>query len=220
LNDEKPYLIGVAGPSGAGKTELSLRLARLLDAPIISLDSYYRDMAELPFEQRARSNFDVPDALDCELLGQHLSMLASGREIAKPVYDFTRHTRAPEVESIQPGAFAIVEGLFALYWEDVRSLYGTRVYVDTDDQTCFERRLDRDTHERGRTPESVHAQYENTVRPMAERYILPTRRYADLIVSGTQRLERSAAAVLAHIEGRLPRPRVQLSEALAALAVG
>lgn len=197
-----PYLIGIAGPSGAGKTELARRLAALLAAPIVSLDSYYRELAHLPFEERARCNFDVPEALDHALLAEQLARLAAGEEVAKPVYDFTQHTRAPEVEYVQPAEFVLVEGLFTLHFEEVRRLLATKVYVDAPDEVCFKRRLARDVRERGRTPESVLQQYRETVRPMAELYILPTRQFADVVVSGTAALEAATAAVARHIRRR------------------
>lgn len=143
-------------------------------------------------------NFDEPDALDRGLLFEHLSQLARGTDIRVPVYDFARHTRAAETTLLRAEAFIIVEGLFALYWEEVRALFGTSVFVTAEDGLCFERRLERDTRERGRSAESVLEQYRHTVRPMAERYVLPTRAFADVVVAGTGSLDVSAAAVLAH----------------------
>ncbi|MFB3830151.1 MAG: uridine kinase [Bryobacteraceae bacterium] len=201
----RPYLIGVAGPSGSGKTELARKLASALSAPVVALDSYYRELSHLTVEERARVNFDVPAALDHDLLCGQLALLAAGGEIAVPVYDFSRHTRAPEVQCVRAGRFAIVEGLFALYWEQVRALLGTGVYVHTADELCFARRLERDVRERGRTPESVVAQYEQTVRPMAERYVFPERDVADVVVSGVEPLERTAAQVLEHVYAQIAR---------------
>ncbi|HWQ55140.1 MAG TPA: uridine kinase [Bryobacteraceae bacterium] len=194
----RPYLIGIAGPSGAGKTTLAERIARDLGAPILSLDCYYRELA-LPLEERACMNFDEPDALDRGLLFAQLSQLAGGTDILVPVYDFSRHTRAPETTLLRAGEFIIVEGLFALYWEEIRALFGTKVFVAAEDGLCFERRLERDTRERGRSQESVFEQYRQTVRPMAERYVLPTRAFADVVVAGTGSLDLSAAAVLDHV---------------------
>jgi uridine kinase len=183
----KTFLARITGPSGAGKTELACRISRLLNAPIFPLDSYYRDSAHMPLEDRARQNFDDPAALDHELLFEHLNSLLRGTAVGTPVYDFAHHVRAREVEVVEPCKIIILEGLFALHWANVRSLLGLKVYVTTDDAICFERRLARDVHERGRSAESVRRQYETTVRPMAEQYIYPTRAFADLVVSGTDR---------------------------------
>lgn len=200
---KKLYMIGIAGPSCSGKTELARRLAGLLSASapaVISMDSYYRNLSALDPEERARCNFDVPEALDLGLLAQHLRILARGEGVDKPVYQFLTHTHAPQGERVEPGEFIIVEGLFALYWEEVRELLGTRVFIDVDDDVCLSRRLARDTRERGRSAESILAQYTETVRPMSERYILPTRRFADVVVSGEDAPEKAAAAVVAHVE--------------------
>jgi uridine kinase len=197
-----PYLIGIAGPSGSGKTELARFLARELNAPVLAVDSYYADLAHLPLAERAKANFDVPDSIDHDLFAEHLAAVAAGRPIAIPVYDFAQYSRTSETEPLVPGEFAIVEGLFALYWAGVRALLGTKVYVDAEDGICYARRLARDVAERGRSPESVSAQYRATVRPMAERYILPTREYADIVVSGMEPLASSAGAILGRARGR------------------
>jgi uridine kinase len=181
------HLIGIAGPSGSGKTELAQALARLLTAPVVALDSYYRSLAQLSFEERERTNFDVPDAL------------AAGRAVEVPVYDFTRHLRSGRTTRVESGEFVILEGLWALYWEDLRRLLGTKVYVETADDICFKRRLERDLRERGRSRESVLAQYTSTVHPMAVRHIVPTRRFADVVVSGVEPIEQSVEKVRAHL---------------------
>ncbi|MFB3813175.1 MAG: uridine kinase [Terriglobales bacterium] len=198
--DSKPYLVGIAGPSCAGKTELSRHLARLLSATILPLDCYYFDLSHLPPEERARNNFDIPTALDHDLFLQHLEALNRGEEIARPVYDFARHCRSGQVEIVEPGRYIIVEGLFVLYWEDVRNTFGTRVFVDLDDKSCLDRRIVRDVEERGRTPESVIWQFTETVRPMAERYIRPTKQFADVVVRGDCPIEASVAAVMGHVD--------------------
>lgn len=191
-----PHLIGVAGPSCAGKSELARALSFRLSAPIISLDSYYIDLAHLPLVQRQRTNFDIPESLDKDLLVRQLRQLLAGETILVPVYDFTRHVRSGAIHPVRPHEFVIIEGLFALYWEEVRALLTTRVFVHADHDTCFKRRLERDVRERGRTPESVREQYETTVRPMADAYILPTCHSAEILLSGTDPVEESVAAVM------------------------
>lgn len=192
----RPVLIGIAGPSCAGKTELARRLAAELNAPVLPLDSYYRDLAHLPFEQRARMNFDVPEALDEELITQHVSLLSLGMEIDAPVYDFARHTRSPQTQRVRPGRFAILEGLFTLHWEAVRRMLHVKIYVGAPEEICLARRLERDVRERGRTPESVREQFHSTVAPMARMHILPTSAFADLILSGAAPIEEFVAAAL------------------------
>ncbi len=193
------YLIGIGGPSGSGKTELARVVARALDCPILPLDSYYRDLAHLPFDERVRVNFDEPASLDHELLFAHLRALAAGREIELPVYDFTRHARRGQTERLRAGEFGVIEGLWTLYWEHIRGVLGTKVYIEAPDTICLERRMARDMRERGRSRESVLEQYTRTVRPMAERYILPTREFADIVVSGTDPIAASAERVIEHV---------------------
>ena len=191
-----PFLIGVAGASGSGKSELATRLSSVLNAPVISIDSYYRELEHLSYEERCKVNFDEPASLDSALLLNHISKVAAGEPIDVPEYDFSRHTRAARTDRIVPGEFLILEGLFALYWEDVRNLLGVRVFVDLPDEICFARRLDRDVRVRGRTPESVREQYFYTVKPMCELHILPTLAHADVVVRGDANIQDSVAAVL------------------------
>lgn len=201
----RPYLIAIAGPSGSGKSELARNLAATLDAPILSIDAYYNDAAHLPMEERVRLNFDDPASLDHELLTQQMASLLRGEEIATPVYDFTNYVREARSEPLRATKFAIVEGLFALYWENLRHLAGTKVYVDAPEEICLGRRMERDVCERGRTAESVIEQYATTVKPMAELHVRPTRAFADVVVSGSQPVELSAQAVLAHVAVHLPK---------------
>jgi uridine kinase len=198
----RPYLIAIAGPSGSGKTELARRVAATLDAPILSLDSYYRDAAHLPFAERLRINFDDPAAIEHDLLLRQLAALTAGEEIEVPVYDFAQYVREPRTEPMRAQEFAMIEGLFALYWEDVRRLAGTTVFVDAPDEICLSRRMDRDIRERGRTVESVIEQYAGMVRPMADLYVRPARELADVVVSGCEPVELSAQAVLAHVAAK------------------
>jgi uridine kinase len=199
---EKPYMIGIAGASCAGKTSLAkqLKLRLPAGAVIVALDSYYRDLSALDFAEREKQNFDEPDALDWDLLLEHLGELARGREIEKPAYDFSAHTRAPNTEPIAPQNYVIIEGLLALYREDVREFYRTSAFIEVSDEVSFSRRMERDTVERGRTPESVRVQYEQTVRPMCERYVKPSIYYADVVIDGEGAVDNAVTSVIAHIE--------------------
>lgn len=199
----KPYLIGIAGPSGSGKTTLAARVAAELGGTVLSLDSYYFDLSHQPLDVRALTNFDHPDTLESELLARHLRELREGRSIEQPVYDFATHTREARTALVRPAGFIIVEGLFTLYWEHVRSLFRTTVYVDLEDQVCYSRRLDRDIRERGRTQSCVDRQYRDTVRPMAEQFIRPTRELADIVVRGDEPLAESTRRVVAHATSRV-----------------
>ena len=204
----KPYAIGIAGPSCSGKTVLAAQLAQALPGTVavVSLDAYYRDLSGLSSVQRAQTNFDAPDALDVDLLTRQMARLAQGDEVDSPVYDLKTHTRAARTERVAPGDFVIVEGLFALYWPAIRDLLATKVFVAADDALCLVRRERRDVRERGRAPDSVQAQYAETVRPMSERYVKPTRQHADVVVHGEQDVATSVAAVLEHVRRKTPHP--------------
>lgn len=194
------YLIGIAGPSGAGKTFLAMHLAAALQAPIVALDRYYRDLSHLTVSQRAAVNFDAPEALEHELLIEQIEHLHRGKSVALPVYDFATHTRQPETQALGPGEIVIVEGLFTLYWPKLRELLGTKVYVDMSDDVCLTRRIERDVRERGRSTESVREQYTVTVAPMANQYVRPTKNHADVKVFGADPIEVGVARVLEHYE--------------------
>ena len=198
------FLIGIAGPSGSGKSTLAQRLHQALAAPsaLLSLDSYYRDLAHLEPAERARTNFDAPDALEHELLRDQLAALARDRAVDVPVYSFAEHLRQTETQRLESADILIVEGIFTLYWPEVRDLFDLRVFIAVDDALCLERRTRRDVAQRARTPQDVQRQYAETVRPMYERHIAPTQRHAHLVLRGDQAIERSVAAVL----HRLPVP--------------
>lgn len=194
-----PYFIGIAGPSCAGKSFLSQHIARELDAAVFHLDSYYRELNHLSIVQRAHFNFDAPDALESPLLISHARELAHGNAIEKPIYDFTTHSRTGQTERLEPRTYVIIEGLFALYWEDLRRIQGTKVYVDLGEDICLERRIERDVRERGRTRESVLEQYQTTVAPMARQHVRPTCNFADIVVTGNDDINNEVAAVMQHI---------------------
>jgi len=201
-----PYLIGIGGCSGSGKSVMSRRLIDLLGASsaIVCLDSYYRDLSHLSLDQRSHCNFDHPDALDWDLLLSDLGGLRAGLTVEVPVYRFETHRRALARRQVDPSDFVLVEGILALYHRQVRTLLDLKVFVDTPDEECFRRRLERDVKERGRTPESVKAQYDRTVRPMALQYVLPSRPLADLIVSGMDPPEYSSRTIVQMVRHARP----------------
>jgi uridine kinase len=198
-----PVVLAIAGCSGSGKTTLAAELARTLGGVHFHFDNYYRDLAHLPPAKRALENFDDPAMIENPLLIAHMRTLAAGGPIARPLYDFSTHTRIPgQTETFRAGPFLLVEGIFALYFSELLSLYHLRVYVDTPDALCFERRMKRDIEERGRAPESIRRQYETTVRPSSVRFVRPSAAHADLIVDGTGALDWKVERVLNEMRSR------------------
>jgi uridine kinase len=193
----RPLVIGIGGCSGSGKTTLARELTLQLDATLLPLDFYYRDLSHLSPEERAQQNFDHPDSLEHDLLVEHVKALVLGQTIACPIYDFATHTRVPDrTEPITSTAVLIVEGILALHYPKLRALYDTSIYVDAPPDVCLTRRIHRDVRERGRTEESVLAQYEATARPMAELYVLPSAPCAHIAVEGTESLDWSVEQIL------------------------
>ena len=198
-----PAVIGIAGASGSGKTTLAAELARELEGVHFPLDNYYRDLSHLPLAERARQNFDDPSLIESSLLAAHVAALTRNEAIERPLYDFSTHIRIPgQTETVRAGGVVLVEGLFALNYAELLPLYQLRVYGDTPDEVCFERRLKRDTEQRGRTPESVRQQYAATVRPSSIQYVRPSAVNADVTVDGTEALDWKVEQVLAALRGR------------------
>lgn len=178
----RPLLVGIGGGSGTGKTTLYHAIVQ--SAPqvsVLDLDAYYFDRGHLSASERSRLNYDEPAAFDTALLADHLRCLTRGEPITKPIYSFDSHTRIG-TERFVPGRLVLVEGIFALWWEEVRGLFDLTVFVDAPGDLRLLRRIHRDTATRGRTVESVSTQYVETVRPMHERYVEPTRHHAAVIV--------------------------------------
>ncbi|PWH17866.1 MAG: uridine kinase [Anaerolineae bacterium] len=180
-----PIVIGIAGGSGSGKTTVAQEiLNRVGPARIAYLphDAYYRDLSGLPPAQRAEVNFDHPNALETELLVQHVLQLKAYQPVELPVYDFSVHTRTDRTITIKPQRVIMVEGILIFAEPELRKLFDIRIFVDTDSDLRFIRRLQRDLTERGRTTESVIHQYLKTVRPMHLEFVEPSKRYADIII--------------------------------------
>src|SRR5580704_17491751 len=162
---QRPVVLAIAGCSGSGKTTLAAELATQLDATLFPLDLYYRDLSQFPLDSRHKQNFDQPDSLESELFIEHIRSLAAGRTIQRPIYDFSTHSRVPGAfEPIATTRFVLVEGILALYYPDLFPLYNFSIYVEAPHDTCLARRIHRDVRERGRTRESVIAQFEATAR--------------------------------------------------------
>lgn len=181
----KPIIIGVAGGTGSGKTTVSQEILRRVGAErivFIQHDSYYRDRSHLSLEERARLNYDHPDSLESEFLVSHLQQLRAGQPVEIPVYDFTIHTRTDEARCVEPKWVILVEGILIFAEPALREMFDVKIWVDTDADVRFIRRLRRDITERGRTVESVIEQYEETVRPMHLEFAEPSKRYADVII--------------------------------------
>ncbi len=177
--------IGVAGGTGSGKTTVADRiLAQVGEERIAYLphDAYYKDLSHLPLNLRARHNFDHPDSLDNELFVEHLRQLKAGKAIERPVYDFTTHSRSSQTVTVLPSSVILVEGILLLALPEIRDLMDVKIFVDTDADIRFIRRLRRDIEERGRTVDSVVEQYLTTVRPMHLEFVEPSKRYADVII--------------------------------------
>jgi len=180
----RPFMIGVAGGTCSGKTTVSERLADLAGVDrlaLIKLDSYYVSLSHLPLEERAKFNYDHPNAFDWELLHEHLDLLAKGEAVPVPIYDFTIYDRTRDVRMLPPARIVVVEGILVLYEPALRDRFDLKLYIDTDADLRFIRRLQRDVAERGRTPDSIIAQYLESVRPSHEQFIEPSKRYADVI---------------------------------------
>jgi uridine kinase len=179
------FVIGVAGGSGSGKTTVVRRIVDSLGPEHVTLlqhDRYYRDRNDLRLEERAALNYDHPNSLETDLLVRHVEQLKGGNSVEVPAYDFTRYARLTETETFQPRRALIVEGILVLTDAALRDLMDIKVFVDTDSDTRFIRRLQRDVAERGRTMESVIDQYQGTVKPMHLEFVEPSKRYADVIV--------------------------------------
>lgn len=185
MEGENVIVIGIAGGTGSGKTTLAKRINENLPnntCRIIPLDNYYLDRSHLPPPEREKINYDHPDAIESLLLIEHIKQLKNGVSVEMPVYDFATHTRKKDYIKIIPSRVIIVEGIFALYYEDLRRETDLKIFVDTESDIRFGRRLKRDIEERGRSIQSVYKQYFNIVKPMHDAYVEPTKKFADIIV--------------------------------------
>ncbi|MBX3244726.1 MAG: uridine kinase [Acidobacteria bacterium] len=178
-------IIGICGGTGSGKTTIARAIVEAVggrNVVLVEQDSYYRNLADMPLDERHQANFDHPDSIDSDMLVNHLMRLKQGLSAEMPLYDFKTHTRSDRIEIIEPKPVVIVEGILIFAEPRVLDLLDVRVYVDTPDDIRFIRRLKRDIAERGRTVESVIEQYYRTVRPMHFEFVVPSKRHADIII--------------------------------------
>ena len=206
---ENILVIGIAGGSGSGKTTLMNNIVSRFseDITVLSHDSYYRRHDDMTYEERCQLNYDEPAALETELMVKHLNLLRQGQAIDCPVYDFTVHNRSDEVTRIEPSRVIIVEGILIFENEALRDLMDIRIFVDTDADIRLCRRVKRDVNKRGRSLESVLQQYQQTVKPMYEKYVEPSKKYAHILVpeggKNTIAQEFIISLLEKHLEGRM-----------------
>lgn len=180
-----PLVIGIAGGSGSGKTTVAQTILQRVGPDRISFlqhDAYYKDLSGLPPAQRAEGNFDHPNSLETELLTHHILLLIGGQSVEVPIYDFSTHSRTERTYTVQSRGVILVEGILLFTEVTLRELFNVKIFVDTDSDLRFIRRLERDISERGRTMETVVKQYLSTVRPMHLEFVEPSKRYADIII--------------------------------------
>ena len=178
-------IIGIAGGTGSGKTSLAKGILSEYgegEVAVIEQDSYYNDLSHIPYEERVIQNYDHPDSIDIKLFESHLQGLLNGESVNVPTYDFSTHVRMDKTATITPHHVIVVEGILTLHYTQLRDLFAIKIFVDTPADIRFIRRLTRDIHERGRTPDSVNKQYLATVRPMHNQFVEPSKYFADLIV--------------------------------------
>ena len=214
MAEDKILVIGIAGGSGSGKTTLMKNLMKRFndDIAVMSHDNYYKAHDELPYEQRSKLNYDHPDAFDTELMLEHLKLLKSGHAIECPVYDYTIHNRGTEVTVVEPRKVIIVEGILIFENKALCDQMNIKIFVDTDADVRLIRRIRRDVTKRGRSLDSVLNQYLDTVKPMHEQFVEPSKKNADLVVleggKNLVALEMIMSQIQAHIIGRPIEPFV------------
>jgi len=200
--------IGICGGTGSGKTTIARAIVDAVGAKkvvLVEQDSYYRNLADMPLDERHQANFDHPDSIDSEMLVNHLLRLKQGLKVEMPLYDFKTHTRSKKIETIEPKPVVIIEGILIFAEPRILDLLDVRVFVDTPDDVRFIRRLQRDISERGRSVDSVIGQYFRTVRPMHHEFVEPSKRHADIIIPEGGQMGVSVDALCSMVREKLNR---------------
>ena len=195
--------IGICGGTGSGKTTIARSIVEAVGCErvvLVEQDSYYRNLADMPLDERHQANFDHPDSIDSDMLVNHLMRLKQGLTVEMPLYDFVTHTRSDRIEIIEPKPVVIVEGILIFSEPRVLDLLDVRVFVDTPDDVRLMRRLRRDITERGRTFERTLEQYERTIRPMHFEFVVPSKRHADLIIPEGGENRVAIDAIISRVE--------------------
>ena len=206
MSRHPPIVFGVAGGTASGKTTVARHILDQVGAHHIAYlphDAYYRDMSHLPPDERARQNYDHPDALESDLLARHIRELRAGQAVRLPVYSFADYTRKPETVTVEPAPVILVDGILIFAEPELRALMDIKIFVDTDADIRLIRRIERDTRERGRTLSSTIFQYLDTVRPMDLEFVQPSRRYADIILPGGGQNRVAVEMVVARLQAVL-----------------
>ena len=193
-------LLGIAGGTASCKTTFARKFREASprgEVAVVPLDCYYKHKPELTFPERCQQNYDHPDAFDIELLVAHIKLLKAGKEISMPLYNFAKHLRDDKTELVRPCRVIIVEGILTFHWEALRALFDYKVFIEVPDDIRFQRRMNRDIRERGRSKESVEAQWGATVQPMHLEYCVPTKRFADRVIPGDDTIDVSVREVVA-----------------------
>ncbi len=202
----KPLFVGIAGGSGSGKTTICQQLRQALgteQATVVSSDQYYRSLDLVPQNERDATNFDHPDAIEFDLLAEHLGRLHEGKTVWAPQYCFSSHTRSPEGVTVVPQSIMLIEGVLLYTHAGVREQLDLRLFAHASDQVRYQRRLERDTTQRGRSPESVEAQWRNTVTAMHDEFVEPSRSWAHLIVPTDNKNDRALEFLVAMLKARI-----------------
>jgi uridine kinase len=209
-----PIIVGIAGGSGSGKSTVRAEIVRGLGAEnvaVVDVDAYYRDLSHLPFDERVGYNFDHPDAIDIDIVAEHVDLLAKGVSVDKPVYDFVNHVRTADVVGVAPRPIVLVEGILVLAYPFLVSRMDVKLFVDAEPDVRLARRIRRDVAERGRTVESILDMYEATVQPMHALFVEPSKKFADVVIPRGGRNDVAIQLVLALLRDRIARAAGQKS---------
>ncbi len=198
----KPKIIGIAGGSASGKSTIVKQLSEQLgdNVLVIKQDAYYHPFSDLSLDERKQLNYDHPDAFDFEAMLRDMAALKRGESIDMPIYDYVLYTRREETAHLEPSPIILIEGLLTFWYEPLRELMDLKLFVDTDSDERLIRRIQRDMNKRGRSLDSIIEQYQKTVKPMHEQFILPTKKYADLIIPEGAQNERAMSIMKEHLK--------------------